>query len=41
MAVNVPESLKVIRPFLKLAKDYDNRDPVVAYWSKRKSYTLH
>lgn len=33
MAASVPESLKVIQPFLKLAKEYENRDPVVAYWS--------
>ena len=41
MAANVPASLKAIQPFLKLAKEYDSRDPVVAYWSKRESYILY
>jgi hypothetical protein len=41
MATNVPASLKVIQPFLKLAKEYDTRDPIVAYWSKRESYILY
>ncbi|XP_046848949.1 vacuolar protein sorting-associated protein VTA1 homolog [Xenia sp. Carnegie-2017] len=34
MAGNPPASLKVIQPFTRLAKEYDNRDPVVAYWSR-------
>jgi hypothetical protein len=41
MAANVPASLKVIQPFLKLAKEYETRDPVVAYWSKRESYIFY
>ena len=36
MATNTPDSLKIIQPFLKLAKEYDSRDPVVAYWSNNK-----
>ena len=38
MASNVPASLKVIQPFLKLAKEHETRDPVIAYWSKRDNY---
>ena len=41
MATNIPTSLKVIQPFLKLAKEYENRDPVVAYWSKREGYIYY
>ncbi|XP_028414407.1 vacuolar protein sorting-associated protein VTA1 homolog [Dendronephthya gigantea] len=34
MAANIPANLKVIQPFLKLAKEYETRDPIVAYWSR-------
>ena len=27
-----PPALKVISPYMKLAKDYDKREPVVAYY---------
>jgi len=28
----LPPSLKVIQPYLKVAKEYEKRDPIVAYY---------
>ena len=33
-AAALPTSLKQINSYIKLAKDYDKRDPVVAYFCK-------
>lgn len=32
MAANPPESLKTIKPFLTIAKQYEPKDKVVAYY---------
>ena len=39
-AAALPSSLKAINSYIKLAKDYDKKDPVVAYFCKFSSLLI-
>ena len=39
-AAALPTSLKQINSYIKLAKDYDRKDPVVAYFCKYIFFSL-
>lgn len=34
----IPAALKSVQHYLKVANDYDTRDPPVSYWCKNRSY---
>lgn len=33
-ALQVPESLKPIAPYIRIAAEHDSRNPVIAYWCR-------